>query len=184
MREHPIRSAAAQTSAELLTPAQSLAVAVAGRYSSTHCINDLLSLGGKSEQLPDCSSRIFRPRLPDCWRVPNHLEHRGIFGRSDSSRLSRYIPGNGHCRRKALSRGRIKGHPQSTDYLQLCLQGFNQHQKIAPGNSLWRVAVLVDSATNSAKVSLRSVQARPEGDHGELVGSSLLCLPFLALTPS
>ena len=182
--EESARTSSVPTSAEALTSKELLAVAVIGRRSSTHCINHLLSFGGKSEQLPDCGPRIFRPRHPHRRRVPKHLEHGGILGRSDSSRLTRYIPGDGHGGCKPLSRRRIKRCPQSTDSLQLCLQGINQRQKIVPGTSLRRVAILTHSATNSAEVTLRPVQARPEAEHRELVGSNLLCLSLLALTPS
>ncbi|WP_455947847.1 hypothetical protein [Lelliottia jeotgali] len=160
-----------------------LVVAVLGCYSSTHGIDHFLSFGGKSEQLRDGSPRICRPRLPHGWRVPKHLEHRVIFRRSDSSRLTRYIPRDGHGSREALGRGRIKRHSQSTDSLQFCLQRLNQRQKVVPVTSFWRVAILIQSVTNSTEVALRPVQARPEGDHRELVGRNLLRLSLLALTP-
>ncbi|CRD54410.1 hypothetical protein BN1263460222 [Stenotrophomonas indicatrix] len=160
-----------------------LAVAVGGCYSSAHGIHHPLSFGGKCEQLCDRSPRIVGPGLPHGWRVPEHLEHLEILWRRDSSRLSRYVPSDGHGGRKALRRGRIKRHSQSTDRLQFCFQGINQQKKFVPGTSIWRIAILIHHVTNFAEVSLRPVQARPEREHRELVGRDLLRRPVLALTP-
>lgn len=160
-----------------------LAVAVRGCYSSAHGIDHLLSFGGKREQLCDRSPRIVGPGLSHGLRVPEHLKHLDTLWRSDSSCLPRHIPSDGHGGRKALRRSRIKRHSQSTDRLQFCFQGVDQQKKIVPGASIWRIAILIHHVTNFAEVSLRPVQARPEGEHRELVGRDLLRLSVLSLTP-
>lgn len=160
-----------------------LAVVVRGCYSSAYGIDHRLSFGGKSEQLGYRSPRIVGPGLSYGWRVPKHLKHLEILWRRDSSCLPCYIPSDGDGGRKALRRGRIKRHSQSTDRLQFCFQGVDQQKKIVPGAGIWRIAILIHHVTNLAEVSLRPVQARPEGEHRELVGRDLLRLSALALTP-
>ncbi len=171
-------------SSETLILAPSLFITVLRRYSSTNSVHHFLSFCRESKQLTSCRPRIIRPGHPHGRGIPEHVEHGGILGYSDSPGLARDISGDRGRGRKALGGRGVKRCPQSTNSLQLRLQRINKSAEILPRRSIRRIAIFTYSAANAVEVTLCSMQPRPKSQHRELVGFDLLSLALLSFAPS